>query len=83
MTLENCECNKVLLIDVKEGQKGVILSILAGRGASKRLADLGLTPGTEIRVLEKALWGPVEIEARGSKLAIGRGLASKILVKLE
>jgi len=26
--------------------------------------------------------GPIEIEVRGTRLALGRGLASKVLVKL-
>ncbi len=75
--------NEFFLIDLKEGQKGIIVSILGGRRAIKRLTDLGLTPQTEIKILRKALWHPIEIEARGSKLVLGRGLASKILVKLK
>jgi len=83
MTQKNSGENKLLLTDMKERQKGIIISILAGRTANKRLADLGLTPETEIKVLKNAMWCPVEIEVRGSKLAIGRGLASKILIKLK
>jgi ferrous iron transport protein A len=72
------------LIKLKPGEVAEVISIAGGRMAIKRLADLGLTPGTKIKVLRKApLFGPVEIEARGSKLVLGRGLASKILVKLE
>lgn len=71
------------LISLKLGQIGEILSIAGGRMATKRLADLGLTPGTTVKLLRKApLWGPVEIEVRGSRLVLGRGLASKVLVKL-
>jgi len=70
------------LVDINEGQKGVIVSVLGGRMAAKRLADLGLTPNTEIKLIRKMLYrGPIEIEVRGSNLVLGRGLASKILVK--
>jgi Fe2+ transport system protein FeoA len=70
------------LIDMKEGEKGTIISICGGQMATKRLMDLGLVPETRIKILKKALFeGPVEIEFRGSKLVIGRGLAAKILVE--
>lgn len=70
------------LIDLKENEKATIVSINAGWRATKRLADLGLTPNTQIKVINKApFWGPIEIKVRGSKLVLGRGLASKILVK--
>ena len=66
---------------MENGQIGIIVSIAGGRGATKRLADLGLRPGAGIKVLRKAFFsGPVQIEACGSKLVIGRGLAAKIYV---
>ena len=70
------------LIDLKQGQGATIVSIFGGRRAALRLADLGLTPETKIKVITAAPFaGPIEIEFRGSKLALGRGIASKILVK--
>ena len=71
----------VNLINLEENQKVIIDFIMAGSRAAKRLADLGLTPETPIKILRKApFWGPVEIEVRGSKIVLGRGLAAKILV---
>jgi Fe2+ transport system protein FeoA len=50
----------------------------------KRLADLGLTPGTDITVVKSAPFnGPLEVCVRGSRLAIGRGMASRILVDVK
>jgi Fe2+ transport system protein FeoA len=50
----------------------------------KRLNDLGLTPGTNITVIKSAPFnGPLEIYVRGSRLAIGRGMASRILVDVK
>ncbi|MCW4015680.1 MAG: ferrous iron transport protein A [Candidatus Bathyarchaeota archaeon] len=50
----------------------------------KRLTDLGLTPGTKVTVIKSAPFnGPLEISVRGSRLAIGRGMASRILVDVE
>jgi len=75
---------KINLLHLKEGQTGRIISIIGGWHAVKRLSDLGLTPNTLIKVLKKApFFGPIEIECRGSKLVIGRGLALKIFVIME
>jgi ferrous iron transport protein A len=72
---------RMVLTDMREGETGIISSIAGGKKATKRLADLGLTPGTEIKVIRKALFsGPVQVEACSSKLVLGRGLASKIMV---
>jgi len=50
----------------------------------KRLSDMGLTPGTNVTVVKSAPFnGPLEICVRGSRLAIGRGMASRILVDVE
>jgi len=63
-------------------QIGEIVSIIGGRIAAKRLADLGLVPGAQIKILRRILLrGPLEIEVKGSRLILGRGLAAKVLVK--
>lgn len=74
--------NVVPLTSLLDGQKGVISYIGGGRGASQRLADLGLTPRTEVTVVKSALFrGPLMICVRGTTLAIGRGVATRIFVK--
>ena len=51
---------------------------------SKRLSDLGLTPGTQVTVVKSAPFnGPLEVSVRGSRLAIGRGMANRILVDVK
>ena len=50
---------------------------------TQRLADMGLVPGAKVEVVTAApFFGPVEISIRGSKLALGRGVAGKIMLKL-
>ena len=73
----------VSLLNLKKDQKGTIVSILGGRRVTQRLTDMGLTPGTGIKLLRKGRLCPVEISVRGSKLAIGCGIAAKILVKVK
>jgi len=51
---------------------------------ARRLNDLGLTPGTKVTVVKSAPFnGPLEVSVRGSLLAIGRGMAGRILVDVE
>ncbi|MCS7115096.1 MAG: FeoA family protein [Nitrososphaerota archaeon] len=70
------------LIDLPEGGKGIIVKALGGFGFVRRLAEMGLTPGVEVKLLKKgSLGGPVEVEVRGVALALGRGVASKVFVK--
>lgn len=72
----------VPLVELKEGMKGVVAFAFGGPGLIRRLCDLGLTPDTEIKVVKKGpLGGPIILEVRSCELAIGRGIASKVLVK--
>jgi len=70
------------LTDLAEGEKGVIVKSFGGFGLVRRLAEMGLTPGVEVKLLRKSPFGgPVEIEVRGVALALGCGVASKVLVR--
>lgn len=57
-----------------------IVRIDAGRRLNRRLTELGLTPGVPVQVLY-VNGGPMLIAVRGTRLAIGRGMAEKILVR--
>jgi ferrous iron transport protein A len=70
----------ISLNDLHIGDKGKIAKITGGRTACKRLNELGLIPGTEVELVNKISSGPVMIKVKGSKLALGRGLASKVLL---
>ncbi len=51
-----------------------------GRGAYRRLLELGVYPGAVLRVVSNSL-GPVIVERGGARLAIGRRHAYRILVE--
>ena len=61
------------------GECVAIAEILGGRGLKQRLLALGLLPGTEVTLLSSG--GPVTLEVRGSRLALGRNEAAKIIVR--
>ncbi len=56
-----------------------IVNIRAGSKAHRFLADLGIHAGEKIKVIKNDS-GPVIIEVKGTRVAIGRGLAAKIEV---
>ena len=57
-----------------------LVSIRAGWGLQRRLSDLGLTPGVQLRVISSGRPGQVVIDVRGSRLALGHGVSAKIMV---
>jgi len=76
--------NLVSIGNLKAGQCGKIFLIRGGYNVRQRLLDMGLTPGTEICVVRVAqVGGPVELSVRSSKLALGKGIASKVFVDVK
>ncbi|MDO9099610.1 MAG: metal-dependent transcriptional regulator [Caldisericota bacterium] len=57
--------------------------IRSGSTVRRRLEDMGLGQGTTVTVCNRQHGGPVEVEARGACVALGRGVAAKILVTPE
>ena len=66
---------------VTPGKLITVIGFRGGFGLERRLADMGLTPGVELKVINNERHGPVLIELRGSRLALGRGVAHHILVE--
>jgi DtxR family Mn-dependent transcriptional regulator len=72
----------VAISHLKNGEHGRVSFIRGGHKVLQRLCDMGLTPGTEITVVKSAPFhGPLEILVRGSRLALGRGMAEIIFVE--
>jgi ferrous iron transport protein A len=61
----------------------IFISLEGGRGAAQRLTDMGLIPGERLKVLHNTGFGPVTVLIKETKVALGHGLASKIIVKEE
>jgi len=74
--------NRVIpLISAPQGVPLRVITIKGGWGMSRRLLEIGITPGTIIRIINKNT-GPIILEVRGSIFAIGRGHARKIYVEV-
>jgi ferrous iron transport protein A len=67
---------------VSTGETVEVAAVRAGWGLQRRLADLGLTPGVRVRIISSGKPGPVVLNVRGSRLALGYGVANKIMVKV-
>ena len=65
---------------VGTGQVVKLVRVAAGRILARRLAELGLTPGVQLEVLQDQ-GGPLLLAVRDSRLALGRGMAHKIIVE--
>ncbi len=58
-----------------------VISIEGGHGVRAHLNTLGIHIGDWLRVVERAPFrGPVLVEVHGSRVALGRGIASKVMV---
>ena len=65
---------------VDEGQTVTVVSVHGGRGLRSRLTTMGLLPKIQIRVVHNGRFGPFVISIKNSRIAIGRGVADKIMV---
>jgi DtxR family transcriptional regulator, Mn-dependent transcriptional regulator len=75
----------VCLSDLEAGSMTVVRRVPDGDPELLRyLATLGLVPAEEVTILEQAPFdGPVTVEVRGARHAIGRSLAAQIEVGVE
>jgi Fe2+ transport system protein FeoA len=69
------------LTNVQAGKKVIISSVEGGRQAEMRLSEMGFSPGQKIDVLQHCAIGPLMVMVKGTKLALGHGLANKIFVE--
>jgi ferrous iron transport protein A len=67
---------------IPEHRSVKVFNIEGGERLKKRLGQMGIHPGDLITVLRYgALKGPILCEIHGFQVALGRGIASKILVE--
>ena len=67
------------LREINVGESAVIARIKTTGALKQRFMDMGITKGTEVKVIKIAPLGdPIEIEIRGYNLSIRKGDAEKI-----
>lgn len=66
---------------LKPNESGKVKEILGGESITKRLYELGLYTGSKVTMVKNDI-GPVIIYLSGNKLALGRGLAQKVMIEI-
>jgi Fe2+ transport system protein FeoA len=70
------------LVDLPLGQHAEIASIDCERRLARRLMEMGLLPGTTVRVVRMAPLGdPIELRLRNYSLSLRRAEAAKITLR--
>ena len=73
----------ISLIDLPDGSIATIKSVKGGHGLIQKLEALGIREGKEIkRVSRQWMKGPIIIRAGQTELAIGYGMARRIMVEI-
>ena len=69
---------------MQTGQSARVVQIQGGIGLVNRLSTMGLRPGKKVtKVSAMLMRGPVTIQIGSTRMAIGFGMANKIMVELE
>lgn len=64
------------------GRTGTVDAVAGGRGARVRLLALGFVRGQVVRVIKNDGFGPVIVALGETRVAVGRGLAGKVQLRL-
>ncbi len=72
------------LTQLKAGQTGTLVEIRGGMGLVEKLAAMGITIGTKIKkVSAQVMNGPITIQSGNTQVAVGFGMAKKMIVEVE
>lgn len=63
------------------GKEAVVIKVLGGNGIKGKLGEIGFVQGSKIRNISNDGTGPLVVSIMGSRIALGRGMSQKILVK--
>ncbi len=73
--------NIMNLNQMTTGMSGEVLDIAGGHGLRRRLEALGIRPGSQVtKISSYFLRGPVTLRAGSTQIALGHGMANKIII---
>ena len=73
-----CADERAEVIEIKSGNRA---SGVTDRNCEDRVEDMGVRAGKIVEVLNNAGRGPILLKVDESRIAIGRGMAMKIMVR--
>jgi len=71
------------LLDLAPGDTGLVVGCAAGHRCLSRLAAMGFTPGARVTMISNYRHAPVLVLVHGSRVALGRGEAARVFVRLD
>jgi len=63
------------------GETVELVDVRGGLGLQRRLAEMGLGPGSQFTVETSSRPGPFVIRVKGSRLMLGRGMVMRVFVR--
>jgi len=63
------------------GQEAVVRNVIGGCGLRTKLSEMGFVQGIKIFNIRNDGFGPVIVCVMESRIAVGRGMAQKIMVE--
>ncbi len=76
------EAKLVNLRQMSSGQSGRVVAVKGGHGLLARLEGMGIRAGCRITKISSMLMrGPVTVQSGATRIAIGFGMADKIIVE--
>lgn len=73
--------SSIPLTQLTPREEGTVAALRGGHGFVSRLATLGFTPGVPLTMVQNYGHGPLIVLVRETRIALGRGEASHILVR--
>ncbi len=69
--------------DMAPGQVGIVVDLAGGHGMVRRMQAMGIHPGVPItKLTTQPFRGPVSLQAGATQVAVGFGLARRIMVEV-
>ncbi|ADL11616.1 FeoA family protein [Acetohalobium arabaticum] len=74
--------NYMTLHQLKQGASGKVIDFNGGCGLVNKLNSMGIREGKEItKISNSFIGGPVTVQLDNAKIAIGNGMAEKIIIE--
>jgi ferrous iron transport protein A len=75
---------EVSVAEMRTGQTGTVIGVAGGPGLVRRLDAMGIRPGKRVTKISSTLFhGPVTLGVNSSRVAVGFGMARRIIVKVD
>ncbi len=70
------------LADLPIGSRAEVIELQGGWGMQRHLSSLGIRPGKIVRkITSQPMGGPIMVEVERARVAIGRGMAARIIIR--